>query len=252
MAKISLKNISLEYPIYSSGPRMFTKKLLSLASAGVISSNEKYNFVKGLDSIDLELKSGDRLGIIGGNGAGKTTLLKTIAGIYCPTAGERKVIGQITTLISIGFGMDEESSGYENIILGGLALGFTKRNMEEKFADIEEFTELGNFLSMPIKTYSAGMRLRLAFAIATCIEPEILLIDEGIGAGDAEFYEKAKKRVQKFIKRASILILASHSDDLIKQFCNKAIYMGHGKILYSGDIKSAFKKRYEHLSAHQK
>ena len=226
---------------------MFTQKLLSLASAGIISSNEKYNFVKGLDCINLELKAGDRLGIIGGNGAGKTTLLKTIAGIYSPTGGERKVNGHITTLISTGFGMDDEATGYQNIILGGLALGFSKEEMLDRYSDIEAFTELGNFLNMPLKTFSAGMRLRLAFAIATCIEPEILLIDEGIGAGDAEFYEKAKNRVHHFVKKAAILVIASHSDDLIKQFCNKAIYMAHGKIISSGNVESVFKKRYEHL-----
>ncbi len=247
MVEIILKNITLEYPVYNSGPRMFTSKLLSLASAGAIRSNDKYNVVRGLDGVDLNLKAGDRLGIIGGNGAGKTTLLKTIAGIYSPTSGSRKIKGRITTLIATGFGMDDEATGYQNIILGGLALGFHKKEMEQRFEDIETFTELGNFLSMPIKTYSMGMKLRLAFAIATCIEPEILLIDEGIGAGDAEFYEKAKARIQHFVNKASILVIASHSDELIKQFCNKAIYMAHGKIICAGNIEAVFEKRYEHI-----
>jgi lipopolysaccharide transport system ATP-binding protein len=251
MAEIILKNIALDYPIYGAGPRMFTRQLLSLASAGTIKSNEKYNYVRGLDGINLELKSGDRLGIIGGNGAGKTTLLRTMAGIYIPSAGIRKVKGHITTLISTGFGMEDEATGYQNIILGGIALGFSKNYMLSKFGEIEEFTELGNFLNMPIKTYSAGMKLRLAFAIATCSEPEILLIDEGIGAGDAEFYEKAKERVKQFLNKASILVIASHSDELLKQFCNKGIYMAQGKIEYCGSLKMAFQKRYENIPEHK-
>ena len=218
MSKITLNNVTLDFHVYDCAPRMFSTKLLSIASAGLISSNDKYNIVRGLDNIYLNLKSGDRLGIIGGNGAGKTTLLKTIAGIYIPTHGSVKVRGNITALISVGCGMDDEATGYNNIILGGLALGFRKKQIDHKIIDIERFTELGNFLNMPIKTYSAGMKLRLAFAIATSIEPEILLIDEGLGAGDAEFYDKAKKRIDHFVKKASILIIASHSDDLIKRF----------------------------------
>ncbi len=244
MSEIKLKNIVLDYPVYGSAPRDFTKKILSLASAGAIKHNEKYNVIRGLDGISLDLKSGDRLGIVGGNGAGKTTLLRTIAGIYSPTSGSRQVKGKITTLISTGFGMDEEASGYQNIILSGIMMGNSKAQMESKFDEIEKFTELGNFLNMPIKTYSAGMKLRLAFAIATAIDPEILVIDEGIGAGDSAFYEKAKQRVQGFLNKASILVIASHSDDLLKQFCNKAIYMSNGKILHSGSLKSVleFKK----------
>lgn len=252
MAEIILKNVSLDYPVYGSSPRKFSHKLLSLASAGMIKNNDKYNYIRGLDGISLELKAGDKLAIIGGNGAGKTTLLRTIAGIYAPSSGIRKVKGHITTLLSSGFGMDEESTGYQNIILGGIALGFTKKYMISRFADIEEFTELGNFLNMPIKTYSAGMKLRLAFAIATSSEPEILLIDEGIGAGDAEFYKKAKERVKQFLYKASILIIASHSDRLLKEFCNKGIYMAQGKVKYSGNLDTAFKKRHKDIAEHSK
>lgn len=252
MTAILLKNVSLDYPIYGSSPRMFTRKLLSLASAGMIKSNEKHNYIRGLDDINLELKSGDKLAIIGGNGAGKTTLLRTIAGIYTPSQGIRKVDGHITTLISTSFGLDEEVSGYQNIILAGISLGFSREFMRGRFEEIEQFTELGNFLNMPIKTYSAGMKLRLAFAIATCSEPEILLIDEGIGAGDAEFYEKVRERVKNFLNKASILVIASHSDALLKQFCNKGLYMSQGRIEYYGSLATAFKKRYQNVPEHKK
>jgi len=248
MHEIVLKNVSFEYPVYGTGPKLFTNKLMSLASAGIINSNDKYKVIKSLDAIDLDLKPGDRLGIVGGNGAGKTTLLKIIAGIYTPTSGTRYVKGRITTLITTGFGFDEEAVGYQNIILGGLALGFNRREMIEKFDDIEKFTELGNFLDMPIKTYSAGMKVRLAFAIATSLEPEILIIDEGIGAGDAEFYEKAQGRIKNFFGKASILIMASHADNLLSQFCNRGLYMSQGRVLYSGCMESTLEQRYKQIS----
>lgn len=243
MSSIKLKNVSLDYPIYGSSPRMFTRKILSIASAGAIKYNDKYQYIKGLDNISIELKAGDRLGIIGGNGAGKSTLLKTIAGIYEPTKGSVKIDGKITSLISSGLGMDDDSTGYQNIVLSGISIGYSKKEMESRFKDIEEFTELGDFLNLPIKTYSAGMRLRLAFAIATSVEPEIIVIDEGIGAGDAEFYSKAVKRVESFLSKASILIIASHSDDLLLKFCNKGIWMANGQIIDEGNMKELIKRR---------
>lgn len=245
MSELILKNVTLDYPIYGSAPRMFTRKLLSLASAGKI--NDQYNTIRALDDITLILQPGDRLGIVGGNGAGKTTLLRTLAGIYHPTSGIWKAKGKITTLISSGFGMDEESTGYQNIILAGIAMGYTRNQMISRFEDIERFTELGEFLRMPIKTYSAGMRLRLAFAVSTAIDPEILIIDEGIGAGDAEFYKKATERIKDFLNKASILVIASHEDDLLRQFCNKGIHMAVGKIVFEGSLESALAHRHKLL-----
>ncbi len=248
MSQILLKNVILDYPVYGSSPRVFARRLLSLASAGTIKSNDKYDVIRGLNGIDLELNPGDRLGIVGGNGAGKTTLLKTISGIYHPTQGICKTKGKVTSLISFGFGMEEDATGFQNIILGGIVLGYTKKQMQEKFSEIEEFTELGDFLHMPIRTYSAGMKLRLAFGIATSVEPEILVIDEGIGAGDSSFYKKATTRIESFLNKASILVLASHSDDLISQFCNKAIYMAKGKIEKAGSVSSILKYKKEKSS----
>lgn len=245
MSELILRNVTLDYPIYGSAPRMLTRKLLSLASAGKI--NDKYNTIRALDDVTLNLQPGDRLGVVGGNGAGKTTLLRTLAGIYHPTRGIRQVKGKITTLISSGFGMDAESTGYQNIILAGIAMGYTKEQMKSKFEDIERFTELGGFLRMPIKTYSAGMRLRLAFAVSTSIDPEILIIDEGIGAGDAEFYKKAIKRIKVFLNKASILVIASHADGLLKQFCNKGIHMEGGKVVFEGSLESTLKHRNKQL-----
>lgn len=238
---LHLKNVVLDFPLYGSKPKFFSKALLSIATAGKISQGSAYSYVRALDGIDLDLKSGDRLGLIGGNGAGKTTLLRVLSGIYHPTSGMCEAEGKICTVLGTGFGLDEDSTGYENIYLGGVTLGYTRREIESVMGDIETFTELGRFLSLPLRTYSAGMRTRLAFAISTAIHPDILIMDEGLGAGDQVFYEKAKKRFEKFADSSKISVLASHSDDLMKRFCNKAIVMHHGQIVFSGDVKEALK-----------
>lgn len=234
---ISLESVTLDYPIYDNGPSLFSNTLISIASAGMISANAKHQYVRALDNISINLRPGDSLGIIGGNGAGKTTLLKTLAGIFHPSNGRRLVSGRIATLLSTGFGLDEDCTGYENITLGGITLGFTRKQISERILEISEFTELGNFLNLPLRAYSAGMRARLAFAISTAIYPDILIIDEGIGAGDKNFYDKARKRFEDFSQNSKILVLASHDDDLLERFCNKSIVMHHGQIKFSGPLK---------------
>ena len=184
--------------------------------------------------MSLNIEHGERVGLIGRNGAGKTTLLRVMAGIYEPPAGTVEVEGRVAPLFDIGMGMDPESSGYENILLRGLYLGLRKAEIRAKVDEIAEFTELGEFLEMPLRTYSAGMFARLAFAISTSIDPEILLLDEGIGAGDEAFLEKAKQRLDAMINRARIMVLASHSDELVRKLCNRAILMQNGEIVASG------------------
>jgi ABC-2 type transport system ATP-binding protein len=240
MSNISIKldNVSLEYTVYDYSMLSLQKTLVSLASAGSISKHKNGIVnVRSIDNLSMQLKAGDKLALIGGNGAGKTSLLKLISGIYEPTRGRCKVQGKITTILGTGFGLDDEATGYQNILLGGIALGYSKKDMMGCTDDIAEFSELGEFLNMPLRTYSAGMRARLAFGIATCKKPDIVIIDEGIGAGDASFYEKANKRLEAFLGDASILIIASHSDDLIKKFCNKCLYLNHGKQEFFGGIE---------------
>ncbi len=234
---ISLKSVTLDYPIYDSAPNLLTNTLISIASAGKISTNAKHQYVRALDNISIDLKPGDNLAIIGGNGAGKTTLLKILAGIFHPSSGKRTACGNIATLLSTGFGLDEDCTGYENIILGGITLGFTRKQISEKIPEIEEFTELGNFLNIPLRAYSAGMRARLAFAISTAIHPDILIIDEGLGAGDKNFYNKATKRFENFSQNSKVLVFASHDNDLLEKFCNKSIVMNHGKLEFSGSVQ---------------
>ncbi|WP_245293597.1 ABC transporter ATP-binding protein [Pseudochrobactrum sp. B5] len=212
---------------------MSLRNTLVAAGTGGIISRGTSNIitVKALDDISFTLNDGDRVGLIGHNGAGKSTLLRTLGGIYAPTAGSVCVEGRISTIFELGAGLDAELSGYENIIRMAMFLGATKSRARSFIPDIEEFTELGNFLAAPVHTYSAGMLTRLTFAISTAIQPEILLIDEVLGAGDASFQEKAKARMENVIKSASIFVLASHSTEMIKLYCNRTLQFEHGKLV---------------------
>jgi ABC-type polysaccharide/polyol phosphate transport system ATPase subunit len=183
------------------------------------------------------LRDGDRLGLIGHNGAGKSTLLKVMAGVYEPTTGSVFADGRLAPLLDLLPTIDPEDTGYEAIVIAGLLLGMTRRQIESKIPEIERFSELGDYLSLPVKTYSTGMTTRLGFSIATTVEPEILLIDEGIGAGDARFAELATTRMKELIGRTSILVLASHSDELIETVCNKAALLRAGHIIMVGAVR---------------
>jgi ABC-type polysaccharide/polyol phosphate transport system ATPase subunit len=192
--------------------------------------------VKALTNINFSLTDGDRLGLIGHNGAGKSTLLRVLAGVYQPLQGELFVDGEITALFNTLPGLDPEDTGYENIVTAGMLFGLTRDKIEEMMPDIEQFSELGEYLGLPIRTYSTGMTLRLGFAFATAMHPGILLMDEGIGAGDARFAERATKRMEEFIGRSRIVVLASHSNQLIKSMCNRAALMESGHIRAIGSV----------------
>ncbi len=237
MASIELQNVFVRFPIYQGASRSLRYRLMNASTGGRIASQNHHICVEALNNVSFHLDHGDRLALIGHNGAGKTTMLRVLAGIYTPEAGRVKVEGRIAPLFDAGFGMDPDSSGYENIRLRGLYLGLTRQQIEDKVADIVAFTELGPFLSMPMRTYSNGMQTRLSFAISTSIEPEILLLDEGIGTGDSAFIEKANVRLHKFIERTGILVLASHSNELVRKFCNKALLMEHGRMVQFGPVE---------------
>jgi ABC-2 type transport system ATP-binding protein len=237
MAHIQLDGVSLNYPIYSAGSRSLKKSLISVGVGGSLKFDASHIVtIQALNDINLTLSKGDRLGLVGHNGAGKSSLLKLIAGIYSPSTGTSTVNGRVNSLLNVGLGMDDYATGYENIYLSGMFLGLSRTQLTALTPDIVEFSELGDYLSVPIRTYSAGMRVRLAFAISTCIEPEILLMDEVMGVGDAHFIDKATKRLNSVVDKASILILASHSNTLIREMCNKAVWMEHGKILLRGAV----------------
>ena len=234
---LSLKGVTVDFPIYAGGSRSIKKTLVSIGTGGRITRGGGRVSVQALKEITLDLKHGDRLGIIGHNGAGKTTLLRTMAGVYEPTTGKVRVAGRVSTIFDFALGLDFDATGYENITLQGMLLGLSGREVAALTDEIAAFTDLGDYLNMPIRTYSAGMLTRLAFAVATSIEPEVLLMDEWIETGDAEFFHKAEARLRSLVERAGILVLASHNVALIRSYCNTGVWLEHGRVKLLGPIE---------------
>ena len=196
----------------------------------------RFNEFWALKNINFELNKGDRLGILGLNGAGKSTLLKIIAGVYKPTTGKVTRHGHIAPMIELGAGFDPNYTGRENIFLYGSVLGFSREFLESKYEEILEFSELGDFIDVPIKNYSSGMRARLGFSIATVVEPEILILDEVLSVGDAKFRKKCEKKMQGMFDHGVTVLFVSHSLEQVKRLCNKAILLEHGELIAQGDI----------------
>ncbi len=243
MTVINLKNASLDFPVYDKECFSMRGKILSLTMGGIIRKNNKnVRVVRALDNITLSFKEGDRVGLIGHNGAGKTTLLKLMAGIYTQTEGEVYTSCIPTPLFDYSLGMDVDATGYQNIILSGLLRGHTRKEIDKMLPDIIDFSDLGEYISMPLRTYSAGMTTRLGFSISTMLDPEILLIDEVFGAGDKNFFTKARNRMKELLGKAKVLVLATHSSDLMKQFCNKVVVLNKGSIIDQGDIENILPK----------
>ncbi len=240
MVSITTQDASVDFPIFDAKSRSLKKTVLGLVG-GNISSDSKVPVIQALRDVSVELQHGARVGLVGHNGAGKSTLLRLLSGIYEPTRGTAVVEGKVAPVFDLGVGMDPEISGYENIIIRGLFLGMTRKQMDDRVDDIAEFTELGNFLSMPLRTYSTGMRVRLALGVVTSIDPEILLLDEGIGAVDAAFMEKARGRLSDLVDRAGLLVFASHSDEFLRQLCTTAIWMEHGQIRQQGSLRDVLR-----------
>jgi ABC-type polysaccharide/polyol phosphate transport system ATPase subunit len=229
MAYISIENLTVEFAIFGASSRSLKNQILSQATGGrVMAGARDIVTVRAIDSLNLEIKDGDRIGLVGHNGSGKTTLLRVLAGIYKPSVGTITIEGQVGALLDAQAGMDPESTGFENIYLRGYMMGMSRREIASKLDDIAEFTELGDFLALPMRTYSAGMFARLAFAVSTAAHKDILLIDEGIGAGDAAFQKKAHQRIESLFDRTPIVILASHSEALISEFCSRRVQMERG------------------------
>lgn len=240
---IELQNVSMDIPIYDA-QRSFRSTLANKYIGGRISKNAttKEVSIRALDNISFKLSDGDRLGLVGHNGSGKTTLLRILGRIYKPILGRMSYQGRITSLFNISPGIEMDDTGINNIHTIGQYLGMTRQELKDKIDDIIEFTELGDYIHLPIRTYSSGMLTRLSFGVATALNPDILLMDEGIGAGDESFTKKAKDRLDSFYKQINILVIASHSRQLIKDICNKAVLLEHGKILAFGDVDEIFDK----------
>ena len=237
MAFLRLRNLSVEFPMYQGSSRSLKKLLVATTTQGNLArdATDRIN-VRALNDLTLDIEDGDRVGLIGANGAGKTTLLRVLAGIYCPSRGQVYSSGKISALLDVSVGLNPEATGRENIILRGMYMDIHPREMRARMDEIADFTELGPYLDMPARTYSAGMMIRLGFAVSTCIPPEILLMDEWLAAGDARFLDKAQRRTEQFVGSSSILVLASHSADLLRKWCNRGILLEHGRIAAQGDI----------------
>ncbi|WP_374631510.1 ABC transporter ATP-binding protein [Ferrovibrio sp.] len=249
MAHIKLTNVNIDFPVYDHD-RVLRKTVWRRSVGGLLqrgSQEERYT-VRALRGINLELQDGDRLALMGHNGAGKTTLLQVLSGIYEPPQGQVEIAGKVSSLLNTNLGMDGDDTGYNNIWSSGLVLGMTPAEIRAKLDAIAEFSELGQFLALPVRTYSAGMTMRLAFSIATAIEPEVLLLDEGIGAGDAGFQTKAEARIDELMARTSILVLASHNPQLLAEMCNKAVILRFGRIVATGSV-SEMQMLYNEMNA---
>jgi len=257
MASVHLTNVTVNFPIYDARSRSLKRRAMSVVTRGRVRSDPTGRIsdaghrvlVRALDGVDLTIEHGTRIGLVGRNGVGKSTLLRVIAGIYVPEAGQVAVTGKIASLLGGSLGIDPELSGRENIELRGLYLGLSKAEIRERVEDVIDFTELGPFIDMPFRAYSAGMRARLDFAISTAIAAEILLIDEGLGAGDASFIDKANERLEKLAERAGIVIVASHSEPLLRKTCAKAAFMEAGRVLAIGSVDEVLERYNASLAA---
>ncbi|GAA3053851.1 ABC transporter ATP-binding protein [Pseudonocardia yunnanensis] len=240
MVSIDLDGAAVDFPIFDAKTRSLKKAVLGRAG-GRIGTDSKVPIIEALRDITVSLRKGDRVALVGHNGAGKSTLLRLMSGIYEPTRGRSSVIGKVAPVFDLAVGMDPEISGLENILIRGLFLGMTRKQMEARVDDIAAFTELGDYLKMPLRTYSTGMRVRLALGVVTSIDPEILLLDEGIGAVDAEFLAKARNRLNELVERSGILVFASHSDEFLADLCDTAIWMDKGTIREHGPLREVLR-----------
>ncbi|MBR0091810.1 MAG: ABC transporter ATP-binding protein [Lachnospiraceae bacterium] len=242
---IEMDHVSMSYPSNVYNKRSIMEDIQSL-----FKRQRKHALLKdvhALNDFTLHAADGERIGVIGHNGAGKSTLLKTIAGIYPIDSGSINIQGKIRALFDMSLGFDLESTGRENILYRGLLLGASPAEMKEKMDEIVAFTDIGEFIDYPLKTYSTGMAVRLAFSISTCIDGEILLLDEVLGAGDAAFQAKAKERIYSLIDNSKIMVFVTHDIPAMKRLCNRAILMEHGKVVYDG-TPDEVEKEYEQNS----
>lgn len=230
---IKVNNVSMHF-------RMDKNRTTSLKEWVVahLLGKQQYEDFHALNNVSFEVKRGEIMGIIGRNGAGKSTLLKVISGIYKPTAGKVVTAGRVDPMLELGSGFDFELSGHDNIFLNGAILGFSEEFLKNKYDEIVDFSELGEFINMPIKTYSSGMLARLAFSVATIIEPEILIVDEILSVGDAAFQEKSRKRMMEMMSGGTTVLFVSHSLEQIREMCERCVWLSHGEVRMVGDARS--------------
>ena len=238
MAKITLDNVGVEFALFTGKHQSLRSKLISTATGGQMAKDPQGRVVvNALDHMSLTIAEGERVGLIGRNGAGKSTLLRVLSGVYRPTSGRAEISGTIGTLIDISLGINPEATGRQNIYLRGSLLGIPRKEIRRRIDEIIEFSELGDFIEAPVRTYSSGMQLRLAFSVSTVFVPEILVMDEWLSVGDQDFGDKAEKRLQDVVSSSKILVIASHSRDLLERTCTRGIYLEKGQVAMDGPIE---------------
>lgn len=241
---IILKNVSMKFNLGVEKDNSLKMIFINLFTP---KKKKKKDYFWALKDIDFRINKGDVVGIIGANGAGKSTLLKVVSGVYKPTTGTVEVNGKISPMIELGAGFDGELTARENIYLNGAILGYSKEFLEQKFDEIVEFSELKDFLDVPVKNFSSGMVAKLAFSISTIVDPEVLIVDEILSVGDIKFQEKSKNKMMSMIEGGTTVLYVSHSIDSIKELCSKVIWLAHGKIVKMGDTKEICDEYYKKL-----
>ncbi|RKP46189.1 ABC transporter ATP-binding protein [Pararobbsia silviterrae] len=239
MAHIIAENVVVEFPIYQGTQRSMRKTFLAAATGGKLSGTDRGVSVRAIDNLTLHIENGERVGLLGHNGSGKTTMLRALSGIYEPASGRLDVQGSVTSLLDIAQGFDVDATGEENIVLRAITMGLPVRTIRPLIPEISEFSGLGDYLKLPVRTYSSGMTLRLAFAISTSVGADILLMDEWLSVGDDEFRERAKERLTHLINQSGIVVLASHDKDLLHRVCSRILHISHGKIVHEERGQSA-------------
>lgn len=238
LVMIELNNVSIDYPLDLEDGASLKSAVLNVFNKNCKQPKSHY---RALDNVSLKIGKGERVGLIGLNGAGKSTILRVMSGIFQPSHGTVKIVGRVSPLLDFATGLELHHTGIENIRIRLMFLGESPEAIERKIGEIAEFSELGEFIHMPARTYSTGMFMRLAFATSTAINPEILIADEVVGAGDAQFAEKAKRRIEELLSGERTTVLSSHSMDLIRSFCHRVVWLHHGKIIADGDCDEVIK-----------
>ena len=237
MVEIVLRDASVEFALFSGKHQSIRSTFLATATGGQMAQDPSGRVVvKALEGVSLAIREGERVGLLGRNGAGKSTFLRVVSRVYRPTSGTAKITGSVASLIDISLGINPEATGRQNIFLRAAMLGIPKKEIKARFDEIVEFSELGDFIEAPVRTYSSGMQLRLAFSVSTVFVPEILVMDEWLSVGDQDFKEKAETRLEEVVSSSRMLVIASHSRDLLERTCTRGILLEKGEVAMDGPI----------------
>ncbi|MBN8647351.1 MAG: ABC transporter ATP-binding protein [Caulobacterales bacterium] len=246
---IRVSNLTIDLPLIDVSANSLRRKIINLAVGGKFMKKQSGDLIiRAIDNVSFEVDDGERVGVVGHNGAGKTTLLRAVAGVFEPRAGKVIIDGKITALFGAGIGLDPEATGLENIVLMAAYLGMHIKTTDPIVEDIIDFCDLNDYIELPVKVYSTGMLGRLAFAVATSFKPDVLILDEWLGAGDQAFITKANNRVTNFVNNAKVVLLASHATNIIEQMTSRVLWLDRGKVKFFGDTKEWKQLHDEHLS----